>query len=156
MEFIPSQMKKRLTLVLVILGILITGRAILGRLTSFSQESSSLSPTPSYAQVSVSNIPAGLPEDFPVYPGSEFISMTVSDNAKGRSFIWHSKESSNLVYEYLKSSLKIKNYSVTNTSEIGNSFALSFEKDEFKGFLAVLKDSSGKTVVSATIGSRRP
>jgi hypothetical protein len=143
--------------ILASLGVLLIGSAILSRLSLQSQQKSSM-PAPEETpgpQVSVS-VPEGLPESFPVYPSSEFVSVSVSENGKGRSFIWKVEESPNLVYEYYKSDFRIKGWTITNTQEIGTSFALSFDKEDFKGFLAVFLDNSNKTIVSATIGSRKP
>ena len=149
--------KKTGKFILPSLGVLLIGSAILGRLSLQSQEKSSM-PAQEMTlgpQDSVS-IQEGLPGDFPVYPDSEFVSVSVSENSRGRSFIRGVEESPNLVYEYYKSDFRIKGWTITNTQEIGTSFALSFEKENFKGFLAIFRDNSNKTLVSATIGSRRP
>lgn len=93
----------------------------------------------------------GLPADFPVYENSEFVTFAVSDDKKGKSYIWKSDDETGLIFEYLKSELRIKGWILKNDSSVGSSSTISFEKKGVSGFLGVFDGSSGESIVSVTI-----
>ncbi|MCL4387035.1 hypothetical protein M1307_01400 [Patescibacteria group bacterium] len=141
-------------LAFVFLGIFFAWSGILNYLNLFSQEKK---PSSENGETSIltnapSDLPEGLPEDFPIFEGSEFVSSSQSENKKGVSFIWEATESPSLVYEYLKSELKIRGWTVTDNS--GSFLVSSFKNEENEGFLGVFRGDGDKTVISVTI--RKP
>lgn len=102
----------------------------------------------------ISNETDTLPEDFPIYKDSELVTSAVSDDGMGGSFIWETEDEAGLVYEYLKSELRIGGWSLYDESSVGSSSAVSFEKEGSNGFLGVFIGSGGKTIISVSI--RKP
>ena len=142
-------------LVLVFLGIFLVWRGILDYLSSNSQEkkiSFEKEETPAITNIPSdlpADLPEGLPENFPIFEGSKFISSSESENRKGASFIWEATEDPSIVYEYIKSELRIRGWTVTDNS--GSFLISSFKSEEDEGFLGVFKGDGDKTVISVTI-----
>lgn len=139
-----------LTLVLVVPFLF--WRVILFFLRSQSQDNHNLqSNNTTVSDESIAGDYGNLPKDFPVYANSEFVTLAQSENGKGRSFVWETTDSADLVFEYFKSELKIKDWIISNETSVSNSSALNFEKNETLGFLAVFEGGGSKTVISVTI-----
>ena len=144
--------KSPLIILIVLFSFILTGKAILFVLDLRSQENDlTLSDNHGETAEMLSGKVEGLPGDFPVYQRSELIVSALSDNAKGRSYMWETDEEAGLVYEHLKSELRIKGWQLTNDSSLGSSSVVSFEKGGIVGFLAVFKGDSGKSIISVTI-----
>src|SRR4030042_5484431 len=144
--------RKVLTVLIIPLSIVLIGIAILIVLDLRSQENEMSLPASNSESVDTSfDGIEGLPADFPVYQNSDFITSATSDNGRGRAFFWETEDELSLVYEYLKSELRIKGWTLSHHSSVGNSSVLTFEKDGSMGFLGVFKGSSGKSVISVTI-----
>jgi len=92
-----------------------------------------------------------LPADFPVYQEAKFLTFAVSDNSKGKSFIWESQDDISLIFETMKSELRIKGYEVFDDLSVGDFLSLSFKKDNIEGFLGVFKGEDEKSVISVSI-----
>jgi hypothetical protein len=148
-------LKKRKKLIIISLtgfvGLALIGIAILFVSGLQSQEKQTQPGNGSEAVDNSSDVIDGLPADFPVYNGSEIKSYAVSKDGTGKSFIWETEAETSLVFEFLKSDLRIKDWAVSNDFSFGSSSTLSFEKNGNYGFLGVFKDGSGKTLISVTI-----
>lgn len=136
-----------------IFGLIFSATVILFYLRLQSQKKETFSQTNDFESrdISIKNAIEGLPEDFPIYRNSKLVTYALSDDGDGKSYIWETDDEVGIVYEYLKSKLRIEGWEISNDSSTGNSSVLSFEKNKIIGFLGVFKGSGGESIVSVTI-----
>ena len=136
-----------------IFGLIFSATVILFYLRLQSQKKETFSQTNDFESrdISIKNAIEGLPEDFPIYRNSKLVTYALSDDGDGKSYIWETDDEVGIVYEYLKSKLRIEGWEISNDSSTGNSSVLSFEKNKIIVFLGVFKGSGGERIVSVTI-----
>jgi hypothetical protein len=137
----------------VFIGIAVLGFGLLLVLLKSRENRVSLQEENTAIEIAQHNI-EGLPGDFPIYENAKFVTFAKSEDGLGRSYIWETEDETSLVFEYLKSQLRIGGWVLSFDSSVGSSSSVSFEKEENAGFLGVFKGGSGETIISVSI--RKP
>jgi hypothetical protein len=143
--------RNTLTIFFFLVPLFVMGTAILFVLYLKSQESGLKTNEEIKINETSTNKIDGLPDDFPIFKDSELVTTAVSNNRVGKSFIWLTGDEVGLVYEYLKSELRIRGWNLSDESSLSGSYAISFEKNGIEGFLGVFRGSGGKSVISVSI-----
>lgn len=147
-----KKVKRKTKLIAFVLGIIILGLAVLFVLSLKSQHKKLPSTDIGVQKIETDkNGFEGLPDNFPVYKNCELITFAESEDGAGKSFIWETEDEAGLVYEYLKSELRIKDWIVSDESSMGGSYAISFKKDNMEGFLGVFIGAGGMSTISVSI-----
>ena len=93
-----------------------------------------------------------LPDDFPIYEGAQVSESSVSEvnSGLGLSVILETSDLAVEVFDFYKQELNNSGWSIENVLEEGNSYTLSFNKNEITGFLGVTR-AGDKTIISVTM-----
>lgn len=167
-EGIKKTPNKWLVVLLVVVGILV-GLSFLGRYvfkkvvekaTGISSNNGQYTFKSDKGDVTFNSgtkLPDGFPGDFPIYSGAKLVgsfSASGQGDSNGSSIVWESSDNPAKVGEFYKTALPVAGYKVITDLSTDDSTTLSFEKDGVSGFLGITKDSTGKTAVSVTLGTK--
>ncbi len=89
--------------------------------------------------------------DFPILNDLELITSAESDDHKGKSYIWEVRKEKELVFENIKSELRLNGWEVVDNFSSSESLTFSFKNDRCDGFAGVFLGEKGKSLISVTI-----
>lgn len=104
------------------------------------------------------NLQGELPDDFPsklpIYEGAVIDESweTKTDDTYAISVVSRAKEKPSQVFHFYEENLLLAGYEISVLSDDGNSYTITYSKEDESGFIGITKDGQ-ETLISVTIGN---